>query len=86
MRAALTMASVLCLSGANALAGAMLVGELSTTLIGQYIAVIVFLSGVAGVLAKIVQALYQRMLADKDKRIAYLEAQISELRNEREQQ
>ncbi len=83
MRTFLTIAAFFAFSCAHALAGAILIGDISSALIGQYVAVIAFLAGVAGVLAKIVQSLYQRIIDDKEKRIADLQARIDELTKKR---
>lgn len=82
MRTALTLAAFLSFGGAQAMAGALLVGNVDTA---QYISVIAFLAGVAGVFAKIVQVLYQKIIDDKEKQIDELQARIEELTNDDEQ-
>ncbi len=82
MRMALMTVSFLAFGAAQALAGAVLMGEVSTAMIGQYVAVIAFLAGVAGVLAKIVQSLYQKIIEDKERRIKELQAKLDALDGE----
>lgn len=80
MRTTLTTLAFLSFSCANAIAGALLFAEgVSSTMIGQYVAVIAFLAGVAGVLAKIVQSLYQKIIDDKETRIKELQDRIDEM-------
>lgn len=79
MRTLLTITAFLAFSSANAIAGAILFSEITGTLVGQYVAVIAFLAGVAGVLAKIVQSLYQKIIDDKEARIVELQKRLAEI-------
>ena len=82
MRTMLTIAAALAITGGNALAGALLVGEAVTMVAGQYIAAITFLVGVGLALARVVQGLYEKRIEDFKVQITRLQERNHSLETE----